>query len=174
MKKFTRKGFTLIELLVVIAIIGVLASIVLASLNTARAKSRDARRISDVKQLQLALELYFDGAGTGQYPAANGNCTVADHQGLNVLVTNNYISSIPTDPNSAALCYRYATPAAAGTRTTYHLGATLETINPALSSDGDVAYVAAWTNDFDGTSPVAAGAQCGTAAGADNCYDVRP
>ena len=54
-----RKGFTLIELLVVIAIIGVLASVVLASLNTARAKARDARRISDFKAMQTALAFYF-------------------------------------------------------------------------------------------------------------------
>ena len=61
MFKFRKnQGFTLIELLVVIAIIGVLASVVLASLNTARKKSRDARRIADIKQIQLALELYFD------------------------------------------------------------------------------------------------------------------
>ena len=58
--KSRRGGFTLIELLVVIAIIGILASIVLASLNSARQKSRDARRIADIKQIQLALELYFE------------------------------------------------------------------------------------------------------------------
>ena len=52
------RGFTLIELLVVIAIIGILSSVVLASLSTARQKSRDAKRISDVGQIQLAAEAW--------------------------------------------------------------------------------------------------------------------
>lgn len=52
------RGFTLIELLVVIAIIGILASTVLASLQSARASARDAARISEAKQLQNALEIY--------------------------------------------------------------------------------------------------------------------
>lgn len=134
------KGFTLIELLVVIAIIGVLASIVLASLNNARKKARDARRITDIKQVQLALELYFDGQGS-KYPAGTDpatTCTATLSRGLEVLQTNGYIPGIPKDPLSGTtpICYPYATPTGASP-TTYHIGATLEDTNPALNSDKD-------------------------------------
>jgi len=54
-----KKGFTLIELLVVVAIMGLLASLAIVSLNTARARARDARRVADVKQIQTALELFY-------------------------------------------------------------------------------------------------------------------
>src|SRR3989344_3892996 len=60
------KGFTLIELLVVVAIIGLLSSVVLASLNSARAKGRDAKRMSDLHNISVALELYYDKFGTYQ------------------------------------------------------------------------------------------------------------
>jgi prepilin-type N-terminal cleavage/methylation domain-containing protein len=63
------KGFTLIELLVVVAIIGLLSSVVLASLNTARSKARDAARLTQMKQLQLALEFYHDDFGV--YPPSD-------------------------------------------------------------------------------------------------------
>lgn len=57
---FTHRGFTLIELLVVIAIIGILAGIVLVSLGGARSKARDARRQSDIQQVVIAQEMYYN------------------------------------------------------------------------------------------------------------------
>ncbi len=69
LKKY-QQGFTLIELLVVIAIIGILASVVLASLNTSRGSARDASRLTEVKQLQTALEIYRN-SNDNQYPCAN-------------------------------------------------------------------------------------------------------
>ena len=134
-------GFTLIELLVVIAIIGILASVVLASLNSARSKGRDAKRISDVKQLQLALELGYDAAQ--QYPLA---LTTA------ALVTPGYISVIPTDPSTGGVCtdgtqagcYKYAPLNADSSVCSsepcpkYVIGATLEVANnTVLDSDID-------------------------------------
>jgi len=64
------QGFTLIELLVVIAIIGMLASIVLVSVQNVRVKARDARRSADLKNFETALELYV--STNGHYPYTNG------------------------------------------------------------------------------------------------------
>jgi type II secretion system protein G len=151
MFKNKTKGFTLIELLVVIAIIGILSSVVLASLNTARRKARDAKRISDIKQLQLALEMYYDD--NSNYPTAISSAN---------LVTNGYISTIPTDPSSGA-SYTYAALGSGSTCSSYHLAATLEgTSNSVLDGDADAS----------------AGTVCtggGTAfAGTDPIYDVKP
>jgi type II secretion system protein G len=66
MFKKRQSGFTLIELLVVISIISLLSSIVLPSLNSARAKARDALRRSDLNQIQIALEMYRNDHGTYQ------------------------------------------------------------------------------------------------------------
>ncbi len=60
MKQTFKKGFTLIELLVVIAIIGILAAVVLASLNTARAKGKDAAIKSELSNLRAQAEIYYD------------------------------------------------------------------------------------------------------------------
>jgi len=70
-KKRGEKGFTLIELLVVIAVIGMLASIVLVSLGPVRKKGRDARRMSDIRQIGTAMEMCYDDAdcsGSEKYP----------------------------------------------------------------------------------------------------------
>ena len=126
------KGFTLIELLVVIAIIGILSSVVLASLNGARKKGRDARRISDLKQVQLALELYYD-SNSSEYPDAPSS------------LATTYISVVPTDPQGGG-AYGYdnltsvaaACSVASGVCSNYVLGATLEdSTHSALSSDID-------------------------------------
>jgi len=62
-----KKGFTLIELLVVIAIIGLLSSMAVVNLNSARGKARDAKRISDVKQLSLLIEIAATSNAIGNF-----------------------------------------------------------------------------------------------------------
>jgi len=145
------KGFTLIELLVVIAIIGILSSVVLASLNSARLKSRDARRISDIAQIKIALEVYFD-ANDSAYPT-----DLAD------LITPGYLPVVPTDPVTGS-AYQYAALGSGASCTDYHIGATLEeATNQALDSDIDATAGTACTGsaaDFDGTPAT--------------LYDVKP
>lgn len=68
-KRSKRGGFTLVELLVVISIISLLASTVFASLNSARAKARDAQRVQALNEMRKAIELYFDN--NGNYPPAS-------------------------------------------------------------------------------------------------------
>lgn len=122
--KYSQKsrGFTLIELLVVIAIIGLLSSVVLASLNGARIKGRDARRLADIKQIQVALELYYGSQTQPAYPAA-----------LSSLATT-YIASVPVDPATGS-SYTYAV---SSTDLYYCIGATMEgTVpTPADTCDG--------------------------------------
>ncbi len=173
-KKRADIGFTLIELLVVIAIIGVLSSIVLASLNNARQKSRDVRRISDLKQIQLALELYFDA--NSKYPVASAGCDASTDNGLEVM-EGTQIPQVPRDAGSSDTCYRYATVKDDTKPTTYHLGGRLEDKKQgALKTDADFDSTA-YTNGFHGQSETTTGQCDGTKADPvedETCYDVRP
>ena len=55
-----KQGFTLIELLAVVVIIGIIASLVLVFMQPARARARDSKRVSDIRQIMLALKLYYN------------------------------------------------------------------------------------------------------------------
>jgi general secretion pathway protein G len=74
--KRTQSGFTLIELLVVIAIIGLLSTLAVVALNSARQRSRDAKRVSDIRQIQTALELAYSEVNS--YPVAATAITLGD------------------------------------------------------------------------------------------------
>ncbi len=94
-KDYFQKGFTLIELLVVISIIGVLASIVLVSLDDARIKTRDIRRKTDLHALELAVQLYYDSTGAFPINATTGS---GDWPATYKTQASPYISKLPLDP----------------------------------------------------------------------------
>ena len=105
------QGFTLIELLVVIAIIGILSSVILSSLNSARKKSRDAQRLSAMVQMQTALEFYYDKFG--RYPDSDfAGCGGWDSSGngtfITPLVINKFLPIDILDPTINNSCGNYA------------------------------------------------------------------
>ncbi len=118
-----REGFTLIELLVVISIIALLSSVVLSSLNAARLKARNAKRVADMDQISKALYLYALDHG-GSYPVTKGACLgmtssqtcAVNHKGNDALNTAlaPYMAKVPIDPvpTREANAYIYASPVA--------------------------------------------------------------
>ena len=96
-------GFTLIELLVVLAIIGLLSTLALISLNSARQKSRDVKRVSDVRQIQTALDLYY--SDNNSYPAS---VTSGGSIGT-------YMTLVPSDPLGPVYTYTQQTSGASYT-----------------------------------------------------------
>lgn len=122
---FSQRGFTLIELLVVISIIGVLASVVLASLDDARSGAMDAKRKMDLKALKSALEIYY--GKYNQYPgetwcdssigAAASGCPISPAQDgwdqSSVFYQNFVINGgaqLPVDPINDETFYYYYEP----------------------------------------------------------------
>jgi len=134
------KGFTLIEMMVVVAIIGILSSIIVLSLTGAKGKARDARRVSDLGQLQLALELYFDrcnmypqplqsGAQYGVGQGGNGQCNKLKPGTNDYYTMSDFIAKIPTPTTEKGQAvYGYAVSTA---KTDYVLHAVLEYPSPA-------------------------------------------
>jgi len=123
-----KKGFTLIELLIVIAIIGLLSTLAVVALGSARVKARDSKRLADLKQLQTALELYYTDQNA--YPTGSGvSLGDSTHACLNSTgfaaagCASPYMGQIPVDPQSGNYTYTAAS-------SSYTIGATLEgTVN---------------------------------------------
>ncbi len=131
-----KQGFTLIEILIVVAIIAILASVVLVGLGPAQQAGRDARRLSDLHQVQNGLELYYNKCGFYPGTAAAGACTATNNAATNgyadmsAAVTGSGlgINTLPLDPtNSAPRVYMFRTNGT--TASQYVLAAVLESAN---------------------------------------------
>lgn len=116
------RGFTLIELLVVVAIIGVLSSVVLASLNEARERARDSQRLAEMRSLITGLALYRNEQGRFPSHGPDNGC------GTNTCVSQleddlvpTYMPQIPIDPSRGDTTsgYRYCLLASAGVPNQY-------------------------------------------------------
>jgi len=102
-KALTKSGFTLIELLVVIAIIGTLSSIVLASLNSARAKGNDAKTKAQLSGLRAAMELYYDS--NSNYGATTNSCSGAFSDAIVATYLNNMPGGVTVSCKSTGTAY---------------------------------------------------------------------
>lgn len=104
-----KRGFTLIEILVVVTIIGILSAIGFVTLNTVRARARDAVRIGDINQISKGLDLYSSNHDGG-FPIANpGECLDGTDVVNTALKDDEIISSNIVDPtwDTPPRCYLY-------------------------------------------------------------------
>lgn len=139
------RGFSLIELLVVITIIALLTGVILDSIGGSKAKARDAQRISDVGQLQLALALYFDRCNTYPTPSS-GVLSASTHDATcpSGITLGSYINQVPTPPSGVSGVTTYAYSAlnnGSGIYVSYVLHASLEGTN--VVSSKSISWTAA-------------------------------
>jgi prepilin-type N-terminal cleavage/methylation domain-containing protein len=124
MKKSSPKGFTLIEILIVVAIIAILASVVLVGLGPTQQKGRDARRLSDLRETQNALELYYNAEG--HYPdAPSWDLLSSDITNAGIGISQ----PLPSDPTDSG-SYVYSYLPVGNPATSYFLVACMEGVVP--------------------------------------------
>ncbi len=100
MRRVRKYGFTLVELLVVIAVIGLLSGIAVVSLNTSRAKARDAKRKADLKQIDTAIQLYVSANPLVGFPGGASWCARVNgaYPEFHDAIVPKFMGQLPSDP----------------------------------------------------------------------------
>jgi len=167
-----KKAFTLIELLVVVAIIGILATVVVVNLSSAQAKARDSKRVSDIQQINQAIQLEATNRGSDKYydSACNGSTWSIQDTALNTTLIPNYLPTMPNDPvyntGSYNLNYVYYSPFSSRltgtggscanptyTSSWYYLWAGLDVANSSLANSSSFPFALNRLNSMKGPPP---------------------